>query len=174
MEISNEKIYEKLIGLELQIQALNRANKSNKFQFLEQEVKNLERVEVSKVQSILGGISRPWALNLMKKLGKENHFQFVPGNRQMKRPSLIVYEEAKAKKEKYDKIKSFVNKNGIVSFAQICEYLNLELNDKNLEIIKIIINGLIRTETEYEIEGGNKLHKITVNKKVVNRVDYKK
>lgn len=158
MAITNEQIYEKLNGIDTSLQILLRANRSDKIKLLEEETKILRRIEVGKVQTLLGGISRPWALSLMKKLGEESHFEFVIGDKRMKRPSLIIFNEPEATKERYEKIKEFVDKNKIVSYAQICEYLELPL-ETNLDAIKSIVSNIIENEVGYKIEEGNKVVK---------------
>jgi hypothetical protein len=164
MEITNELIYEKLVNIERMLESLTIYNKSDKFQILEKEVRITKGMNVNQVQTFLGGISRNWALNLMKKLGKENHFGFVLGDKSLKKPSLIIYEEDKVKKEKHDKIKELVDKENIVTIAQIAEFLHLTLGD-NLIIIRKIIKDFIEVEKqkghEYYIKEENKLCKKT-------------
>lgn len=162
MEITNEQIYEKLINIERMLESQTNYNKSDKFQVLEREVRIRKSMNVTKVQSFLGGISRPWALTLMKKLGKENHFSFILGDKHLKKPSLIVYEEAKVKKEQHDKIKELVDKEGIVTFAQIGNCLHLSL-EENLINIRQLVRDFIDVEevngSKYCVKEDNKLCK---------------
>jgi hypothetical protein len=158
MKVSNEELFELLNEIKSMIQCLMKSSKSKKFNILMDEVKLRKRMDVGSVQSFLGGISRPWTLNLMKKLGKENHFDFIKGDVAMKRPSLIIYNEAQAVNERYEKIKELMSNLNIASFAQISQYLNLNL-ERDLILLKRIIDNFVEKEKSYFIKDGNKLCK---------------
>jgi len=164
MEITNNQIYEKLISIELALQAINKINKSDKLQILENTTKDLKRMEPRQVESLLG-VSRPWALRMMRKLSKEKHFTFIKGDMKYKRPSIILYEEENAKRERYEKAKEFIDKNGIVTFAQIRAHLKIPEKEGWFESVQIIANTLTSSKKEYYIEG-NKVCKRTFNDKI--------
>lgn len=163
MEITNNQIYEKLISLELAIKAMSKVGKSDKIQILEDTIKDMKRIEVGQVQSLLN-ISRPWALNLMRKIGKENHFTFVQGDMKLKRPTIILYEEEQAKRERYNQLKEFVDDKKIVTFAQIREYLGIPERYGWLESVLSIAEDLTKNEKGYSIQG-SRLFKNTINEK---------
>jgi len=160
MEVTNKMIYGKLIENTRILESLISYKKSNKGQALENEVRIRKHMNVNQIQTFLGGISRPWALSLMKRLGEQDHFNFILGDKILKRPSVIVYEEEKEKKEQFEKIKELVDKEKIVTIARIAEFLHLTLED-NLINIRRFMRDFIKSESEndskYFIKDDNKL-----------------
>ena len=157
MEITNEQIWEILGNIESKIDALHRFNHSNKFNLLIEEVKIRKRMETTTAMSFCG-ISRPWALNLMKKIGKEEHFQYINGDKALRKSSIIFYNEAQAAKARYEKMKSLVDERREITFADICFELKLNLQ-RDLDLIKSIASNLVESEEGYSIKEDNKLCK---------------
>jgi len=162
MEVTNKIIYEKLFEITRMLESLISYKNPNKSQALENEIRIRKHMAVNQIQTFLGGISRPHALTLMKRLGEQNNFNFILGDKSSKRPSVIVYEEEKEKKEQFEKIKELVDKEKIVTIARIAEFLHLTLED-NLINIRRFMRDFIKSESEnggsYFIKDDNKLCK---------------
>jgi len=162
MEITNEEIYEKLLENSRMLEVLVSYRRTDKARALENEVRLRKVLTVNKIQTFLGGISRPWALRLMKRLGEQEHFSFILGDKILKKPSLIVYEEAKEKREFLKKLKFFVDQEGVVSLAQIADPFDLTVEDNLINIRKILRDFIeleSTEESEYYVKDGNKLCK---------------
>ena len=164
---SSEQIYEKLESIEALLASLVRSQKSNKAQLLEDEVRRRKRMTVNDVQTFLGGISRPWALSLMKHLGENLSFKFIIGDRQLKRPSLIIYDEARLIRERYEKIKAIVDKEGVVTLASLARQLGFNDLERDFIILKQLVNDFVDSQFnesgEYYMIDVNKLAKKTIN-----------
>ena len=162
MEVTNKIIYEKLFEITRMLESLVSYNNPNKSQALENEIRIRKHINVRQVQSFLGKISRPHALTLMKRLGEQNNFNFILGDKSSKRPSVIVYQEAKEKKEQFEKIKELVDTEKTATIARIAEDLHLTLED-NLINIRELMRDFIKFESEngakYFIKDDNKLCK---------------
>lgn len=157
MKISNERLFEEIQILKELVRTSIRARKSNKDQDLEIEVKSRKKMNVHQVESHLG-CSRPWALSLMKKLGKESFFTFVRGDKDTKRPSFIIYEDALIAKGINDKIEEIMTKYKEISFADLADKLGINNKENWLEEVKAHADNFTKTVKEYELTG-NKLKK---------------
>jgi hypothetical protein len=170
MRISQRQIYEKLENIEIMVAAIAKAGKPGKVQRLEEEVKLRKRMNVNQVQTFFGGMSRPWALNRMRKLGAQPLFKFIPGDMSMKRPSIVLYQEAEKKREYIQKIKELVDKAGIATLSEINNALGLHL-EMDLLIIRDLMKEFIKSEggedSPYYLEGC-KLCKRAINLNVNN------
>jgi len=155
--MTNNQIWEKLDKIESKIDSLYRFNHSNKFNLLKEQVKLRKRMDTTAVMALCG-VSRPWTLHLMKKLGKEVHFRFIDGDKTVKRPSLILYSEEQAMRSRYKEIKDLVDKNKEITFAKICSELKLSLG-RDLGLVKSLVDDLVKKEKGYYIKEENKLCK---------------
>ena len=148
MEITNEIIYNEVMNVKLMLQTILKVSKSDKLKILEEETKLKKRLAVGQAQSLLGGISRPWALDLMKRVGKELHYRFIPGDKALKRPSILTYNETEATKETYENIKNFVLERGFVTLADICLIIDLNVAT-GLERAREIAENIVKTDKSY-------------------------
>ncbi len=162
-KIDNKKLYDKLKDIEELLKISLRANSSNKFQLLLSEVQSRKRLNVQQIQTLLGGVSRNWALELMKRLGREKHFKFVVGDVKLQRGSLVIYQEQEAIQENYSKIKKLLQNKEVVSFADIRNCLGLENNEIGFGFTQNIINDFVNENEGYLIQNRNKLVKIAIN-----------
>lgn len=157
MEITNNQIWDKLTAIELKIDSLHRFKHSDKFNILREEVKIRRRMITTAVMGFLG-VSRNWALDRMKKLGEEEHFKFILGDKNTKRTSLILYQEEQAMRSRYKKIIDLVDQYGEIRFAKICSELKLDL-EKNLDVVRSLAGNIVENENGYYIKGGHTLCK---------------
>ena len=71
------------------------------------------------------GISRPWALQQMKKLSDTHpYFEFIKGDRRFNRESKIKYCELKEQQQVFDKLFDLMESNDEVVFAKINKFLS--------------------------------------------------
>jgi len=154
MEITNEQIYERIGVVEDLVRASVRAGKSDKLRELEIEVKTRSCMKVSEVQTYFGGISRPWALKLMKELGKEPFFKFLLGDKEQKRPSSILHNRQESKKETLEKMSKALIASKQLSLSELADLLNLKKYEYWLQIIRGYVSDLIESDERFTQDEG--------------------
>jgi hypothetical protein len=131
---------------------LMNSSKSSKLNLVEDKLRQLKYLEVGQVQRILN-CSRPWALELMKKVGQKNSFyKFYIGDKELQSPSRLVYLEEEKIEEDLFKIAGFVSSQKSTGAAQICEHLGLDL-PTYVEYIKGLMRRLAQDYSGFNMEG---------------------
>ena len=144
-------IVERLEALEGMIKILVRQKMSNKQEKLMDEVMKKGRFDVKQTMNFLG-ISRPHALTLMEKLGKQFGFRFRKGDQNTRMPSIILYDKSLILQDQKQRIEQLLNTKKIVSFFDIMNEFGVEISEVK-QIVKIFLDG----NDDYEIKEGNKL-----------------
>jgi hypothetical protein len=158
-EITNNKIFDKLVEIEGTVNIIARSKQHQTITDLADAVKANRNMNVRQVEAFYGGISRPWALDRMKKLAEKPQYRIVIGSKETMRPTTIYYQPEEELKIQLNKIKELIEQAGEVSFAAITKHLGLNI-EFELNYIRIIADTLVDREPEnYEIVEGNKLRK---------------
>ncbi len=150
-------IVERLDSIETIIRTLVRQKMSNKSERLMDEVTKKGRLNVKQVESLFN-ISRPWAINLMGKLGKEYGFHFTKGDINKRLPSIITFNESLLIKDQHNKIQELLNTKGTVRFYDLMQEFGKDITE-----IKNIVNEFVKDRTDCKIVEGNKLVKLNGN-----------
>ena len=158
-EITNAQIFDKLISIEGTLNLLFRGRQHSSLNDLEDAVKANGRMDVRQVELFLGGKSRTWAINRMRKLGGKSYFKLIIGDKRLARPTIIYYSEEEEQRTNINKIKELLEKVHEASFATITAHLEKNVVT-HFEYVKSLIDGIIsKEEGKYFIKDGNKLCK---------------
>jgi hypothetical protein len=113
------------------LRALLKSKITNKEEKLMSAVKKEGTITVLKVMSLLN-ISKTHALNLMKKIGVMDGFQFIVGNKVLKRGSLLIFKASKKIQDQNKKLLNLFEKTKQVKYALIMGLFQIDLNDAKL------------------------------------------
>lgn len=139
------------------MKTLIRQKKGNKMQRLMDEVIKKGRIDTTAVMD-LHGVSRTWAITLLRKAGAEYGFRFIKGDKQQKRPSVLIYSQSKVIKDQHNKITEILNLKRTVSFSEL-----MTLFCKDLDEVRIIAEDYVQDNKGVTIEDGNKITRKTIN-----------
>lgn len=131
--------------MEVLMRHLVRQKLSNKQEKLMDGVIKRGAMSVKQVMDCLN-ISRTYALTLMERLGKEIGFAFFRGNREMRFPSRIVYDQSKVLKHQYTKIKELFSQKDYVTFHDLINVFATDLNGA-----KVIAHTFVSMNNGYGI-----------------------
>ncbi len=157
-----ESINRRLDNMELLMEDVVKTKKSstNKMRDLEKETRERGLMEVIQVQKLLN-ISRPWALELMSRLGKEQSYTYSKGDLALQRGGVVKFNSSKARAEDIQKVKEMIKTEvEPVSFGNIMRKLNLD-EEKNLGYVKEICGEICEKTQKYRILEKNKIGQIT-------------
>lgn len=156
-EKTNNDIYHKLESINDLIRVLIRQRKSDKLNLLEDRVKEKARMNKKEVVDFLGCADN-WALKLMKRLGNQEGFRFILGNKITKRGSVILFEGHKLRRIQLENLKSlFKDRIKELTFSEIMNKIN-----RDLEFVRELAFDLVGEDKKFQIGGdlSNKLIKI--------------
>jgi hypothetical protein len=142
------------------LQALIRGNKPEKVQSLEWEIREKKRMNVGQVEIFLGGISRTWALNRMRKLANSSKYiRFVEGNKKTKNPSFLIYLEDQLKKGYFEKMETQFESNPVLSLSDIAKLLDLSITTDIFLVRDIVKEFVANSDGKYYLVEENKICK---------------
>jgi hypothetical protein len=124
---------------------------SNKKNRLIEEMQNRGRMNTGEVMTFLG-VSRTWAIDMMKKVSEHPGFSYIGGNKETQRPTIIIYNESKVINDQMIRIKKSLDKNLILTFNEIMISLDVPINTA-----RIIAEYFISQNKGFVIYEENKL-----------------
>jgi len=133
---TNDEIFDLLVKLESQVRIqtqimsnLSKQKKSNKMNQLANAVRRAKRMTAQDVQTLFD-MSRPWAIELMKRLDGRSGFSFRLGNSRHTKQSVIIYREEIAKEKLFNFIALLAKKDNC-SLAEIMNEGQIDFIEAN-------------------------------------------
>ena len=121
-------IKESIQTQDILIRTLIKNRLGNKADKLSEEIKRVGNISVSQAMNYLG-ITRPHALDIMKKIGKQPGYTFMLGSKYFKSPSRIIYNESLIIKHQLVTILEILNKQNETTLAEIMSSTGMSLDE---------------------------------------------
>ncbi len=136
------------------IRSLIRQRKSNKTGIIQDLVVERGRITTTEVMNHLN-CCRAWALEIIKKIGRELDFKFIGGESSRNRPSVLIYTKSNQREKQIEMIKSKLEEINTLTLNAIMKTLCVDI--QNARIIAVDISS--QYPDKFKLEE-NKLRKV--------------
>jgi hypothetical protein len=118
--------------LDVKLGILIRNKMGNKEQILYDKVKEKGRIITTEIMRMLN-VSRSHSHTLMKKLAKNNPgFTVIPGNKQLRKCSILIYNEAKVLEQQFQVIDKIILEKEVATLHDVMGKLNITISEAEL------------------------------------------